>query len=212
VGKRVLDLACGEGRVARLLAGRGARVTGVDLSTGLLDHARKQSPEGSIDYVRDDAQSLSRVGDGTMDAVVCHMALMDIADLSSAFASVRRVLTPGGTFVLCILHPCLFTPFHVTDAPPAEVDSDGRFVALRTTRYSVERKWYSGGTGMCGTLGAHHRMLSTYLNALVTSGLTLVRMVEPVLPDGDPGSCSQPQQDRIVPTVMIVKASAAAPM
>ena len=37
---RVLDLPCGEGRVARELARRGARVVGVDLSTSMLDRAR----------------------------------------------------------------------------------------------------------------------------------------------------------------------------
>jgi 2-polyprenyl-3-methyl-5-hydroxy-6-metoxy-1,4-benzoquinol methylase len=41
-GLQVLDVACGHGRVSRVLASRGAAVTGVDISTELLDRAREQ--------------------------------------------------------------------------------------------------------------------------------------------------------------------------
>ena len=50
-GLRVLDLACGYGTASRYLAGRGARVTGLDISAGLLSRApadrRPASPSGS---------------------------------------------------------------------------------------------------------------------------------------------------------------------
>lgn len=56
-GARVLDLGCGEGRVARALAERGASVVGVDVSSVLIDTAR--SAEAStglgISYVKDEA-------------------------------------------------------------------------------------------------------------------------------------------------------------
>src|SRR5438876_9049165 len=59
-GARICDLACGQGRVARHLADRGARVVGIDLSTKLLAIARhheETNPLG-IEYVQADAQSL----------------------------------------------------------------------------------------------------------------------------------------------------------
>lgn len=59
-GQPVLDLGCGEGLVARALAERGAQVTGVDLSRGLIERARRQEtadPLG-IDYRVGDARTL----------------------------------------------------------------------------------------------------------------------------------------------------------
>jgi 2-polyprenyl-3-methyl-5-hydroxy-6-metoxy-1,4-benzoquinol methylase len=59
-GLRVCDLACGQGRVARHLADRGALVTGVDISVRLLEIARRYEARQSqrIDYRHDDARAL----------------------------------------------------------------------------------------------------------------------------------------------------------
>jgi len=204
-GRCVCDLACGEGYLSRILAGLGARVTGVDLSQILLRHARRHSQQRNINYILDDAQSLSRIADASMDAVVCNMALMDIPDLSATLASVRRILVDGGTFVFRILHPCFVTPFNAEN-PPEDLDENGNFKALRVSRYSLEGKWYSNGTGMCGTLGSHHRMLSTYLNGLFANGFQLTELSEP-LASLDSTTTVQ-QMDSIVPTFLITKSNA----
>ena len=49
-GWRVLDAGCGEGYLARVLAARGARVTGIDLSPRLVELARQRTPDGDIEY------------------------------------------------------------------------------------------------------------------------------------------------------------------
>jgi len=49
-GRSVLDAGCGEGYLARVLAGRGARVTGIDLSPRLIEMARKKDTTGEIEY------------------------------------------------------------------------------------------------------------------------------------------------------------------
>ena len=99
-GRRICDLACGQGRVARHLADRGASVVGIDLSARLLAIARRHeeaAPRG-IEYRHADARRLDGVADGTFDGVVCHMALMDIPDLTPTLCSVARILRPGGWF------------------------------------------------------------------------------------------------------------------
>ena len=71
-GRQICDLACGEGFLSRVLAERKAVVTGIDISENLLAHARRQSIGLPIEYLRDDAQSLAVVPDGSFDAVVCN--------------------------------------------------------------------------------------------------------------------------------------------
>lgn len=85
----VLDVACGSGPVAPLLA--GARVVGVDQSAGELSRA-------SGLRVRARACAMPLAG-GWADAVVSSMALMLLHPLAAVLAEVARVLKPGGTFV-----------------------------------------------------------------------------------------------------------------
>src|SRR5438034_11701025 len=70
-GQTVLDLACGQGRIARELARRGARVTGVDLSGQLLAIARQHEEQEPlwIRYVQDNAEQLQSIGDLKFDGV-----------------------------------------------------------------------------------------------------------------------------------------------
>lgn len=201
---QICDLACGEGFVARELAAHGARVTGIDLSENLLRHARRLSEGLDVQFVRDDAQTLGAVKDGSFDAVACHMALMDIPDYGATAKAVHRVLKLGGRFVFCVLHPCFETPFDAGH-PPHEVDDQGNFVALRVTRYSEEGRWFSEGTGVRGTLGSIHRMLSTYLNELLTTGFTLSEIAEPTF-DGEATDTFDKQVRRVVPRVLVISA------
>src|SRR5258708_29193204 len=110
-GRRVCDLACGQGRVARHLADLGAHVVGIDLSAKLLEIARRheQAMPRGIEYVQADAQSLDGEAFGAFDGVVCFMALMDIPDLAAALRGVASMLRPGGWFVFSILHHCFHT-------------------------------------------------------------------------------------------------------
>jgi SAM-dependent methyltransferase len=166
--------------VARHLAHRGASVVGIDLSARLLAIARRHEeavPRGIV-YQHGDARSLDGVGDSMFDGVVCHMALMDIPDLAPTLRSVARILRPGGWFVFSILHPCYHTARSGEMALP---EGTVRTVA----RYFVEGYWRSDARpGPPGKVGAYHRTLSTYVNALADAELTLERMSEP-RPIGD---------------------------
>jgi SAM-dependent methyltransferase len=203
-GKRVCDLACGEGYVSRILAEKGARVTGVDLSLGLLEHARRQSESSDIEYLHDDAQILASLSDVFFDMVICNMALMDIPGLEPTYQAVRRILKDHGVFIFSILHPCFESPFTVDDGGQIEVDQDGDFVACRVTRYTEEGKWYTDGTGVRGTLGSIHRKLSTYVNALIRTGFDLRSLAEPTEPRGNYEDVSEQWYSRI-PRFLIVE-------
>jgi 2-polyprenyl-3-methyl-5-hydroxy-6-metoxy-1,4-benzoquinol methylase len=179
-GQRVCDLACGQGRVARYLAAKGAHVVGVDLSAKLLAIARrheKTAPQG-IEYVHADVQRLDGATFTPFDGVACSMALMDIPDLAATARNVAHLLRPGGWFAFSILHPC----FHTSQSGEIETPTG----AARTiSRYFVEGHWRSDTRpGPPGKVGAYHRTLSTYINTLSDAGLQLQRLSEPGM-DGD---------------------------
>ena len=94
-GQEICDLACGEGFFSRILAARGADVTGIDISENLLGHAVRQSEELPIRFIRDDVQRLSSVADSSFDVVVCNMALIDIVDLSAVCRTIPQYFVVG---------------------------------------------------------------------------------------------------------------------
>lgn len=172
-GLRLLDLACGHGRLTRELARRGAQVSGVDISTSLLDKARahEETEPLGITYVQADAVAPGVLDGELFDGVVCHFGLSDIDDLQGAVATVARVLRPGGFFAFSILHPC-FPGWAARGANPSWQPGRG---------YFAEGWWRADGPpgGLRPRVGANHRMLSTYLNTLAGNGLMVAEVAEP---------------------------------
>jgi SAM-dependent methyltransferase len=173
--ERVLDLACGHGRISRELARRGARVVGVDLSTALLDRARARDADEPlpISYVHGDAASRSLLDGEVFDAVVCSFGLSDIDDLDGAIATVARLLAPGGRFVFSLLHPCFAGGQDVSGSWPS------------WGSYHDEGWWVADGalSSLRRQVGANHRRLSTYLNTLRGHGLVIDWLAEPRPPE-----------------------------
>jgi ubiquinone/menaquinone biosynthesis C-methylase UbiE len=197
-GARVVDIACGQGRITRELARRGAQVVGVDLSSALVDRARHQEHDDrlGIAYVNRDAASTDLLAGESFDVAVSNFGLSDIDDLDGALATVQRLLRPGGRFVFMILHPCF--PGRGPAVAPAWAPGDG---------YYREGWWATDAahSTLRQKVGANHRMLSTYLNGLVRHGLMIETLAEPEPPDE--WSASAPGLDA-VPTFLVVRARA----
>lgn len=104
--RRILDLGCGTGFVARALAQRfrGARVVGLDLSPAMVEQANARRGRWSrCRYVCADAERLP-LASGSMDLVVSNLALQ-WCDAATAFAEIARVLRPGGRFLFSTFGP-----------------------------------------------------------------------------------------------------------
>jgi 2-polyprenyl-3-methyl-5-hydroxy-6-metoxy-1,4-benzoquinol methylase len=179
VGLRVLDVACGHGRIARELAHRGATVVGIDISGGLISKAaeiEQREPLG-IRYIHADVASQQGLGDGEFHAATCNFGLSDIDELDAAIAAISRALRPGGRFAFSILHPCFAGGRDIAGSWPTvgSYYDEGRWTA-QETRSTLRRQ-----------VGANHRMLSTYLGVLRRHGLWLDELAEPrPRPEWDP--------------------------
>jgi SAM-dependent methyltransferase len=99
--ERVLDLSTGTGWTSRVVARRGATVTGADIATELLDVARDRALEEGlpVEYVVGDAERLP-FEDGEFDAVVSTFGVMFATRPEAAAAELARVCRKGGRIAL----------------------------------------------------------------------------------------------------------------
>src|SRR4051812_26754737 len=108
-GEKVLDIACGQGAFCRLLAEKGAKVTGVDAAVELIRLARERS-DPSVEYVVGDARKLDFLAAGNFSAVTCILAIQNIDKVPPVFESVARVLAPCGRLAVGVMHPRVRRP------------------------------------------------------------------------------------------------------
>jgi SAM-dependent methyltransferase len=176
--RRVLDIGCGEGQIARLAAAGGAEVVvGVDPTAAQIGAAVLRG--GGPVYARGAADALA-LRDGGFDAAVACLVFEHIERVDEAIAEVARVLRPGGRFLFFLNHPLLQTPNsgwiddHVLD-PPEQYWRIGAYLEEDRVIEEVEP-------------GVHlpfiHRPLHRYVNALAANGLFVVHMDEPAPPPG----------------------------
>ncbi|WP_431268691.1 class I SAM-dependent methyltransferase [Dankookia sp. P2] len=92
-GRRVLDVATGPGLAAAAALGRGAAVTGVDVSPGMVVLAQRAHPSAAFQVA--DVVALP-FPNGGFDAVLCNFALGHFPEPEAALAECVRVLAPGG--------------------------------------------------------------------------------------------------------------------
>jgi len=100
-GERILDLATGTGWTSRVVARRGALVTGVDIATGLLESAERYAAAEAlpIRYRQGDAEELP-FEDAGFDAIVSTFGVMFASRPEAAAEEMARVCRPGGRIAL----------------------------------------------------------------------------------------------------------------
>ncbi|MBK1679742.1 bifunctional 2-polyprenyl-6-hydroxyphenol methylase/3-demethylubiquinol 3-O-methyltransferase UbiG [Rhodocyclus tenuis] len=97
-GKRVLDIGCGGGILSEGMAGKGARVTGIDLSDKALAVARLHLLESgaAVDYRKVSAEELAAESPGEFDVVTCMEMLEHVPNPGSVVAACAALVKPGG--------------------------------------------------------------------------------------------------------------------
>jgi demethylmenaquinone methyltransferase/2-methoxy-6-polyprenyl-1,4-benzoquinol methylase len=97
---RILDVACGTGEQAIMLAKAGLDVTGIDLSPAMLGVARDKSPP-TVSYFRGNAENLP-FSPGSFDCVTISLALHEMASETrrATTGEMLRVLNPGGKLIV----------------------------------------------------------------------------------------------------------------
>jgi SAM-dependent methyltransferase len=164
-GGMCLEIGCGTGVHAALVRELGWTPVGVDLSSGMLRHAR-----GRLPVVQADAGRLP-LRDNSVPAVVAMMVHTDMPEYPSVLREVARVLRPGGVLVHVGVHPCFCGGFADAGDPAAVVIRPGYLDGHWTKESWTDQ-------GIRDKVGATHWPLPELLHAFLDAGLSLERFTE----------------------------------
>lgn len=166
-----LDVGCGGGHYVATIAALGWRVTGLDESEDQLRVAGAAAGAVGAALVKGDATALP-FHDASFDAVTALMVSTDIEPYERVVGEAGRVLRPGAPFVHVGVHPCFAGPHTI-------LRDDGRMLGTgyRSRAYKRTSPAFSP-VGIRARVGASHVPLDDLLNAVVTSGLRLERVIE----------------------------------
>lgn len=176
-GEKVLDMACGQGFFSYALAACGAEVTGTDISPELVALAKKNAPPNiAAQFAVAPADKQAPITSGTMDRVLCVLAIQNIENVAGAFAEAHRALRPGGTLHLVLNHPS----FRVPKGSSWEWDDRNRQYR-RIDKYlseaQVKIKMKPGDDPSIVTVSFHHP-LQFFVKTLHAAGFDVVDMEE----------------------------------
>jgi 2-polyprenyl-3-methyl-5-hydroxy-6-metoxy-1,4-benzoquinol methylase len=108
-GMEIADIGCGTGRHTVRLASRGARVTALDFSTGMLEQARRKPGADGVLFIAHDIAASLPLQDHSVDRVLCALVLDHVKDVPSLFAELSRICHPAprGRIVISVMHPAM---------------------------------------------------------------------------------------------------------
>ncbi|MCJ7817297.1 MAG: class I SAM-dependent methyltransferase [Candidatus Thorarchaeota archaeon] len=187
-GKSLLDAGCGEGYLARYYTKKGADVVAIDLSPTLIETSETMTEEEGleVEYRVGDVCHVESIPNETFDIVLSNLVLLNIPCLDDSLKEYYRILKTGGHLVFSIVHPAFnfYGPgsWEMGEKDPDTNRREGLFFKMDNyfNEQEYERYWRTRkGEKFPAPISFFHRTLGTYLNALVTTGFTLVDFREP---------------------------------
>jgi len=160
-GLTVLDAGCGEGVVSRLLAERGATVTGIDVAPRFVELAQERDTSGTISYLCHDLSQPLPAQQGQFDCIVSNLVLNDVPDYQGFIATLATVLKPAGRIVLSMNNPY---------SAVFRQKVDNYFDSATATLYGMAREGIA--------VYYYHRTMEEYMTAFQANGLLLRRLLD----------------------------------
>lgn len=143
-GKRALDFGCGTGRSSRFLTSLGYCVTGIDISSQMLEIARQRDPDGDYRVIEDGDFRL--LPNANFDLILSAFTFDNIPGFThkiDLFRGLGHLLKPSGTLIHVVSTPEIYTHEWVTFStqafPANRLAQSGDTVRIVTTEYSDQR-------------------------------------------------------------------------
>ena len=175
-GKHVLDLGCGEGYVARLVAQAGAQsVFGIDISSEMVGRARRAAANYAgcpMTFESGNAKNFQEFPRAQFDRVIAVFMLsyLSCTDMTSVFRTVRSRLAPGGRFIFTVPHPCL--PYLRPREKPVYFDPKGRDYFAGVDESYEGYIWRRDGKAV--PVSYMHKTFANYFDALAAAGFQML--------------------------------------
>jgi len=175
-GKRILELGAGAAAGARWLDGQGAEVVALDLSAGMLRHARQAADRSGVrvPLIQADALALPFATASFDTVCTAFGAIPFVADSGAVMAEVARVLKPGGRWVFSLTHPMRWI----------FLDEPGEDGLLAVHPYFDRRPYVEEDGAGVPNYVEQHRTLGDRIRELVAAGFVLTDLIEPEWPAG----------------------------
>lgn len=191
-GRRILDVACGNGNYARRLGRLGCRVLATDAAENFLADARRRTTpvDGDIEYrqcdATDEAAVLALAEPASFDSIVCSMAVMDFPVIDPLFRAARTLIKPAGRFVFSISHPCFNSnASRMTAELINECGRTEQVFGVQITKYIAETTDLASGIlNQPEPHYTYHRPLNVLVRQAVAAGWVVDAMEEPAFPPG----------------------------
>jgi ubiquinone/menaquinone biosynthesis C-methylase UbiE len=175
-GLRVLEVGCGEGFIARTIAGRGARVVGCDISPELIEIGKQKG--GGVEYHVSEAEKLDWIPAHSQDVVLAVLTLQNMERIEPVFTGIARALAPNGRFILVVNHPA----FRIPKATSWDYDEKRNIQYRRVDAYLSAHKesidMHPGKRGKKSVTYSFHRSLQDYSKALRAAGFAITHLEE----------------------------------
>jgi ubiquinone/menaquinone biosynthesis C-methylase UbiE len=181
-GLSILDAGCGNGYLCRLLAKKGAKMVGVDVSKSFIKIAMQKEKEASlgITYHIGSLSHMKMFQAEIFDMVISNLALMDVLDFEKAMKELYRVLKYNGRLLFSIMHPCFSSaPVHGWVRVPVDSQRKEDWIYWKVDRYfdrSVQIWQYLDWPSSY----SFHRPLQDYIKTLIRQGFAITDFEEPV--------------------------------
>lgn len=174
-GQTVLDVACGQGVLGRVLAAKGVKSLGVDASPSLIESARTRAGPLEQHAVGDARKLGDAVPAGTQaDHAALVMCLQDLDPIAPVLSGTAALIKRGGRVVIALTHPCFRIPRRSLWGWDEEQGMQYRRLDGYLSPLSVPIKIHPGKPEDPTRTTSFHRPISTYLSALGGAGLGVI--------------------------------------
>lgn len=165
---RLIEIGAGTGHLSKALARKGLSVMAIEPSKGMYRTAKKVLEEEDVELVN--CSSFELTTQKTFDLALSHLVAHVVDDLGGFLASVRAALKPDGYFLFSIPHPCFYNAYK------GFFGSEYRYMTPMTKEVSFAIT--KDPDHRISGVPYHHRPISSYINAIVDSGMALIRLDE----------------------------------
>ena len=208
-GKKYLDIACGEGSFAALVAKLGAEVTGFDISSSLIKAAEAKKIPGASFRVGN-AKDFARYFEaGTFDGATCILALQNINELGAVIKDASSVLKPGASLVIVLNHPMFRIPRQSAWGWEEGRNLEYRRIDSYMTQNEIPILAAPSQGAKSVVTYSYHRPLEAYVRELALNGFAITGLEEWTsnrFSDSGPRAKAENRARKEIPMFMAIKA------